>query len=376
MLLAAVAVALGQVSAVVVTDDASLRQALQNAGAGRTVLLAPGRYRGGVFPGVRGEPGRPVVVAGQDPNRPPEVVSLQFQDPVDLEVRDLVLNGPAGNAINIDDGGTRETPARRITLRNLRISGVEGSGANGIKMAGVDGFRIENCTIEGYGGCGIDFVGCHRGFVVGGRIGPGKGVGVQAKGASSEIVIRQVRFRDYGERGVNLGGSTGPSFFRPRLESVPAGQRVEAKILTVEGSTFIGGTAPFAFVGVDGAVVRFNTVFVPNRWGLRILQETGSPDFVSSRRGRVEDNLFVFRSDRWFEGGVNIGRGTAPATFTFARNFWFCLDQPDRSQPRLPTPEVGGVYGIDPKLNDPGAGDFGVSPGSPAARVGAHAFRP
>ena len=48
------------------------------------------------------------------------------------------------------------------------------------------------------------------------------------------------------------------------------------------------------------------------------------------------DNLVVFRSDRWAEGGVNVGAGTASETFTFARNWWYCLDQPTRSRPQLP----------------------------------------
>jgi hypothetical protein len=42
---------------------------------------------------------------------------------------------------------------------------------------------------------------------------------------------------------------------------------------------------------------------------------------------------------------VNLGAGTAPETFTFARNWWYCVDQPERSRPKLPTPEIDGVYG-------------------------------
>jgi hypothetical protein len=53
----------------------------------------------------------------------------------------------------------------------------------------------------------------------------------------------------------------------------------------------------------------------------------------------------VFDSARWSEGGVNIGAGTAPETFKFARNWWYCTDRPERSRPRLPTPEIDGTYG-------------------------------
>ena len=67
------------------------------------------------------------------------------------------------------------------------------------------------------------------------------------------------------------------------------------------------------------------------------------------RGGVVEDNLIVFRADSWSEGGVNIGPGTAPESFRFARNAWYCEDRPDRSRPRLPVSETEGIYGQDPK---------------------------
>jgi hypothetical protein len=99
------------------------------------------------------------------------------------------------------------------------------------------------------------------------------------------------------------------------------------------------------FVGVDGAVVRFNTFERPGRWVLRILQETREPGFVPCRNGEFTDNTIAFESSSWGTGGVNIGGGTAPDTFKFARNWWYCIDNPARSRPTLPTPETGGVYG-------------------------------
>jgi hypothetical protein len=105
---------------------------------------------------------------------------------------------------------------------------------------------------------------------------------------------------------------------------------------------------PVAFAGVDGAVVRFNTIERPARWALRILQENKTAGFVACRNGQFTDNVIVFETSRWSEGGVNIGGGTAPDTFTFARNWWYCADQPERSRPNLPTPESDGVYGKSP----------------------------
>ena len=58
----------------------------------------------------------------------------------------------------------------------------------------------------------------------------------------------------------------------------------EARNLVVEHNTFVGSDAPIAFVGVDGATVRFNTIHLPHRYAIRILQKTTAPGFVPCRK--------------------------------------------------------------------------------------------
>ncbi|MBI4585371.1 MAG: hypothetical protein HY717_15265 [Planctomycetes bacterium] len=186
------------------------------------------------------------------------------------------------------------------------------------------------------------------------------------------IAIRRNRFESAGGRAVNIGGSTGLEYFRPPLPA--GGERWEAKEIEVAGNTFIGGGAAVAFVGVDGAAARFNTIYRPKRWALRILQENRASGFVPSRRGEFTDNLIAFHSSEWAEGGVNIGPDTAPETFQFARNWWFCLDQQARSRPKLPVGETDGAYGKDPLFQDAASGDLRLRPDSPARQVGAAAL--
>jgi hypothetical protein len=79
---------------------------------------------------------------------------------------------------------------------------------------------------------------------------------------------------------------------------------------------------------------------------------------VPSRNRRFADNV-VAGSDEVREA-VNIGPGTAAETFTFAGNFWYCLDRPEESRAiarRLPAPETGGVHGRDPGFRDAERGD-------------------
>ena len=362
---------------VTLRSGSELRRALQAAQPGAQLLLAPGEFGASYFlENIHGAPGKPIVVRAADPMRPPRFsggsVALQLARVSWLELHDLVIEKMSQNGLNIDDGGQYTKPSHHITLKNLRISDLPAGNRDGIKLSGVDDFRVEDCQVSRWGGSGIDMVGCHRGKIIGCTFREGGDSGVQCKGGTSQVTIQRCRFESAGLRGINLGGSTGLEYFRPPVATMPSQARYEARNLTVEGCTFSGSDAPLAFVGVDGALVRFNTLFLPRKWALRILQETRLPEFIACRRGIFENNLVVFRSDSWSEGGVNIGSGTAPETFTFARNFWWCQDRPERSRPRLPSPETEGRYGQDPLLGS----DLKPRTGSPALNVGAHAFSP
>lgn len=359
-----------------VSSLTELQSALRAARPGAQILLEPGEYRGGGhFANVKGTAKAPIVIRARDPKNPPRVVGpIQFSSIEHVEIHDLVLTRAPSNGINIDDGGTVTKPSRNILLKNLRVSDLPKGNHDGIKLSGVDDFRVENCTIERWGGSGIDMVGCHRGVITGCTFRDGGDNAVQTKGGSSDILVERSRFENAGQRALNIGGSTGLEFFRPSLASQTKGSYYEAKNISVQGCAFLGSVAPIAFVGVDGALVSFNTIYNPGRWAIRILQETRQPGFVPSRNGVFSDNIVVFQSSQWASGGVNVGDGTAPDSFRFARNWWFCSDRPERSQPSLPSRETDGKSGVDPLLLNPGKGDLGVRSGSPAGKVGAHAY--
>ena len=370
-----------------VSNAAGFRTAVAAAKPGTRILLAAGTYPGGFFfKNLQGENNRPIVIAAADPKHPPVIqggtVGLHLIDPAFVEIEDLTFTGATANGVSIDDGGSFDTPAHHVVLRRLKIADVGAQGNHdGLKLSGVTDFRVEECTIERWGtrgGSGIDMVGCHRGAIEKTLLrhtdatGATGANGVQAKGGSSAIVIRRNRFENAGGRSVNIGGSTGAPYFRPPLEE--GKEHREAREIRVEGNTFIGGGTATAFVGVDGAVVRFNTIYRPGRWALRILQENTAPGFVPSRNGEFTDNLIAFDSKQWASGGVNVGPGTAPRTFTFARNFWFCLDAPARSRPTLPVEETAGLYGQNPEFRDADHGDLRLRPSSPARATGAEAL--
>jgi hypothetical protein len=339
------------------------------------ILVAPGTYAGGLhLVDLKGTEAQPITVRAADAAKRPLVRGgangFQLTDAEHLVLEDLDFEGQTGNGLNVDDGGTPDTPTTGIRLVNLAVRDVGPDGnRDGIKLSGLVGFSVTGCTVERWGraGSAIDMVGCRDGVVEGCtfRHGPEatNASGVQTKGATRDVVVRRSRFEHAGGRAVNVGGSTGLDYFRPPLASW-RGEKYEARAITVEGCTFVGSQAPVAFVGVDGATFRFNTLTHPGRWALRILQETREPGFVPCRNVSVSDNVVVFRSDAWSSGGVNVGPGTEPASFRFARNVWYCSDAPERTRSlvSLPTPEVGGTYGVNPE--------------SPAVKAGARALPP
>ena len=383
---------LGAELVVKVAADASLRAAIRGARPGTRIRIAPGRYSPGVYAtGLKGTRQSPIVIEGADEKDPPifrgggegwHLTDCEF-----VTLRNIAVEGPSSNGINVDDGGSFDTPSHHIVLERLRVSDVGPRGNHdAIKLSGVTDFVVRNCAIEGWGGQAPDMVGCHRGLIEGctfrGKKGFSQHSGPQTKGGSSQIVIRRCLFLDAAQRGVNIGGSTGLAFFRPK------GALYEAKQITVEGCVFAGCQAPIAFVGVDSAVVRYNTFYRPGKWVMRILQETTKEGFVPCRNGRFEHNLVVFRRA---EVGVfvNVGPNTRPETFQFSDNLWFCEDRPESSRPRLPVRETGGVYGLNPMLTapmltapmltapmltDPGRSAFRPK-NRDAAGFGAHALR-
>src|SRR4051812_23860624 len=299
---------------VAVHTPAEFRAAVAHAKPGTRITLAGGDYGGGFhFVDVRGAPGNPIIIAAADPKDPPifnkAKTGMHFSNPAHLELRDLVFTAISTNGLNIDDGGRGSSAAgaHHIVLRGLRVSDIGGGGnEDGIKLSGVSDFQIVDCTIERWGtggGSAVDMVGCHRGVIEKSLIrhtAPPNCTGLQCKGGSSEIVIRANRFEFAGGRAVNIGGSTGLQFFRPAL--TPGAEHAEARDIRVEGNTFLGGMSAVAFAGVDGAVVRFNTIERPDRWALRIVQENRTADFVACRRGEFTDNIVIFDSSRWSEG--------------------------------------------------------------------------
>ncbi|MCB1279563.1 right-handed parallel beta-helix repeat-containing protein [Prosthecobacter sp.] len=332
---------------IIVRDADSLRTALRGLKSGDTLKIAPGDYPGGHHVANVTK----LTIEALDPKYPPHFKGgtngWQFSRCADLTLRNLRVSGQTGNGLNLDDGGDLTSPVTGITLDHLEISDIGPSGNHdGIKCSGLDKLTIRDCTITGWGGQGIDFVGCHHSLITGcrfiGKDGFTASAGIQLKGGTSDVIVEKCHFKNAGERPLNLGGSTGLPFFRPQ------GTKFEAARLIARDNIIEGSLCAAAFVGVDGAQFSGNTILFPTKWIFRILQETREPGFAPCRNVVVRDNRIVFHRSQ-VQTEVNVGGGTSPESFRFERNRWFAEDKPQYSKPRLPTVEKEGVYGTDPR---------------------------
>lgn len=338
---------IAQADDIIVRDANALRDSLRDLKSGTTLKIAPGDYPGGQHV-VRVDS---LTIEALDSKNPPlfkgGANAWHFSRCPNLTVRHLRISGQSGNGLNLDDGGMFDSPVTGITLENLEISDIGPKGnRDGIKCSGLDKLTIRDCTLTGWGGQGIDMVGCHDSLITGcrftGKSGFSATAGVQTKGGSSDITVEKCHFINSGERPLNVGGSTGLDLFRP------SGAKFEAKNIVVRDNIIEGSSCAAAFVGVDGGEFVGNTILYPEKWIFRILQETTEPGYAPCQNVLVQDNRIVFRRAQ-VQIEINVGSGTEPETFLFEGNHWFAEDRPQASKPRLPSAEKGGTYGTDPR---------------------------
>lgn len=358
-----------------VRNSEELRAALQSAQPGTMIVLAPGRYSPDIsVESLQGTKEKPIIIAAADQRNPPVFVggkvAFHFVGCSYITLRGVKVSGCTGNGINADDAGNAAQPSVGMVFENVTIEDIGPKGTfNGLKLSGLDHFAVRGCTFSGWGGSAIDMVGCHDGVVQNcmflGKAGFSQDTGVQLKGGSERIVVKQNFFKQAGGRAVNLGGSTDLEYFRPKV------QNYEARDIEVAGNHIIGSRSPIAFASSIQCTVRHNTIINPENWVLRILQEQPTDKFLPCQRSVFKENLIVF--DRRVKDFANVGEDTKPETFTFAGNAWFCTD--GNRRPSLPTQETGGIYQVDPMLENAESPEVKFGSQDPRlAKVGAHAF--
>lgn len=343
----------------------TLPEAIEDVTPGDTILIFSGTYSGGLFVDeLQGLPDAWIyILAAQQ-----EMVifdggnnAWQFTDAAYLHIHGIIFEHQLGNGVNFDDGGTYETPAHHVIFEDCTFRNINASGNNDLlKLSGIDSFEIRSCIFlnGAAGGSGIDMVGCHDGLIQNCHFENLGSNSIQAKGGTRNIRIERNFFLNGGSRAVNLGGSTGLQFFRP------IDAPYEAADLKVYSNIFIGSEAAVAFVGCINTEVVNNTIFLPGKWVLRILQETVDLSRFPPCGYNTFRNNIVYLDDH-VNVECNIGPNTAPETFTFSNNLWFHEDDAGWQGPNLPVTDVDQIIG-DPLFEDSDSYIFTLMEGSPA----------
>jgi hypothetical protein len=349
---------------------ANFEAAAAVAQPGDTILFHAGTHSGGQYVAnlqgtanawiyIGNAPGETAIIEGGNN-------AIQLSDPAYLHISGLIFQQQTANGFNTDDGGSYGTPAHHIIFENCTFRDISASGNNDLlKLSGLDDFEIKDCTFlnGAAGGSGIDMVGCHRGTIEGNYFENLGSNCIQAKGGTQYIRIQGNFFKNGGQRSLNLGGSTGLEFFRP-LDAP-----FEAADIQVYSNIISGSWAAVAFVGSVRVDVVNNTIYQPENWVIRILQETVDPDrFLECGDNSFRNNIVFIGNGLSTE--TNIGPNTRPETFVFSNNLWFNADDLSWPGPSIPVAEADAIVGEDPMFSAAWNGDFLIPINSPAAGAG------
>lgn len=354
----------------------TLSEAVDVAVPGDTIRIHEGIYSGGIFVGdlqgtesdwihIHGAPGEEIIFEGG-------TNAWQFTDAAYLHISNVIFEHQTGNGVNFDDGGSYETPAHHVVFQDCIFRDMDATGNNDLlKLSGLDSFQIIGCTFMNgaEGGSGIDMVGCHDGLIRNCHFENLGSNSIQAKGGTSDIRIESNFFKNAGARALNLGGSTGLQFFRP------IDAPYEAARLKAYSNIFIGSQAPVAFVGSINCEFINNTIYLPEKWVMRILQETVDETRFPACGFNSFRNNIIYIDDR-VTVEVNIGPNTAPETFTMSNNLWYHAENNNWTGPVLPVTDADNLVGQDPLFIDATAENFDIQENSPAIGLGAEVSDP
>lgn len=107
-------------------------------------------------------------------------------------------------------------------------------------------------------------------------------------------------------------------------------------------------------------IMALDTVIDPDKWLVRILQETKTKDgftFVPARNGLLYNNLFFFTRAK-VSTEVNVGANTAANTFTWENNAFYAHDAPAQSSVTLPGTKTANTEGTAPAFVDASKDDY------------------
>lgn len=346
----------------------TISDAAQISLPGDTIMIMEGVYSGGIhLSKLQGYKANRIFIISE---RNKDVVikggnnAIQFSDAKYLKIQGLIFERQTGNGVNIDDGGDYSTPTEFIEISECIFRDMDASGNNDLlKLSGLNDFIIDNCTFENgaEGGSGIDMVGCHNGVIKNNSFRNMGSNAIQAKGGTQYITVFANYFENCGQRTLNLGGSTGLQYFRP------IDAPFEAADLNVYSNIIIGSVASISYVGSVRVKVVNNTIIEPEKWVIRILQETVNEERFAKCGNNTFENNLIYIGNLGTE--TNIGPNTEPESFLINDNFWYNYENESWDGPDIPVTDMNLIIGLSPEFSNFAEKDFSLLKKSPAIGI-------
>ncbi len=341
-----------------------VQRAISDTSPGDAIYVHEGEYLNEPSPGgypMYGAPGQYVYLMGAPGESKPvfsgsataSFVSMTGGEnpPHHFVLKDLIYRKAeptvGSHCINIY-GANQYSP----NVHNVIVDGCEfyqqARYSEMIKMAGVDSFVIKNCIMNASNASviGMAGVGCHDGEVYNCRVDSCLQSGIQFKGGSSEIVIRNNVVNMAYFTGINCGGDSDTEVFRPPLNEMeePA---YEARGIHVYSNLIIDVAAPIAFDTARNCKAYNNLIVVTDKtrspsglestYGLLWVRHSGHYDCPSpSRDNLLANNIFYFREKEPYYPNVfwqlSVGdEGDYSDTHEFYNNLWYCFEDSTKS---------------------------------------------
>ncbi len=284
--------------------------------------------------------------------------------------KDIITEG--AHCINIFDGEVEATPAHHIIIEGCEFYN-QVTNSEMIKMAGVDDFIIRNTLINASNAhsLGIGAMGCHSGEVYNCRIDSCMMGGIQFKGGSSEVVIRNNVVNMTNLCGVNIGGDAWWEYVRPPV-AIMEEPTYEARGIHVYSNIFIDCVVAISFNTCRDSKAYNNLIIRTDltrndsgpygNYGLVWIRHRSNWCPNPSHHCTLANNIFYFhrREPDWENvvwRTVAGDEGDSSFTFEFYNNLWYCFEDPSSSWASWddagrvsPPVESGNIFGENPNL--------------------------
>ncbi|MHC5027819.1 MAG: right-handed parallel beta-helix repeat-containing protein [Planctomycetota bacterium] len=357
------AAAAGQI--LIAPGDQWSKQA-QQMRAGDELILMPGRHRPGKLAELVGTADRPIIIRGLSTEKPAIIAAdrdgILLRDVRHIVIKDLFIEGARINGISVRTSGDPDAPPvpTNITIRGVHIRHTGPTGRrHGIQIERADGVRIRECTLEGWGGSGIDIVSCTDVRVDGCRFlsapNHGQDAAMSFRGRTEDIEILRCSVEDAGTWGIVLGGPRDATLDDVGGATDPDAVREHSVRDIMISSTLIRGTAcPIHFRSVRDCTVRSVTFALPREYLLAVDLVDETEKIAPSTDLRFTRNLVLWQDGTLKNLAVR-GKIADPDAIGVGENLWWTTSGP------ADLDSVGGLPGVetfpqrttlDPKLDD------------------------